>query len=113
MELSKVLAVNIKRYKLEHGLSIVELAEELHLALSTTQEYVSGRGNPRGDTLELLAQRMGVPVARLVSLPDTGQGPPQVRRAVRTARELAGLPQDKRERGLELLQELAELFAGA
>lgn len=121
MELGKVLAANIRQYKLDHALSIVELAEELHLAVSTTQEYLNGNGNPRGDTLELLAQRMGIPVAQLVSppagtlerVPERPPQQPQVRHMVRAARDLAALPPDKREQGLRLLQELTDLFAGA
>lgn len=120
MELGRVLAANIRQYKLDHALTTVELAAELHLAVSTTQEYLNGNGNPRGDTLEMLAQQMGVPVARLVSPPEQTPEPPerppqqpQVRHMVRAARDLAALPPDKREQGLRLLQELTELFAGA
>lgn len=121
MELGRNLAANIRRYKLDHGLTTMELAAELHLAVSTTQEYLNGNGNPRGDTLELLAQRMGIPVARLVSppagtserAPERPPQPPQVRHMVRAARDLAALPRDKREDGLRLIRELTELFAGA
>ena len=49
MGISKNLADSIRRYKLERDLSVAELAEELHLAVSTTQEYLNGNCNPRAD----------------------------------------------------------------
>lgn len=122
MELGKILAGHIRQYKIDHALTTVELAAELHLAVSTTQEYLNGNGNPRTDTLEMMAQRMGVPVAQLISPQACPPGrppeqapapPPQVKHLVRAARELAALPPDKRDRALALLQELAGLFAGA
>lgn len=72
MELGKILAANIRQYKLARQLSVTELAEELHLAVSTTQEYLKGTGNPRADTIDMLAQRMGTTVAELIVSPPSG-----------------------------------------
>ena len=110
MGISKNLADSIRRDKLERDLSVAELAEELHLAVSTTQEYLNGNCNPRADTLELLAERMGMPVATLISSPPSGME--QAANMVQTAKALAVLPPDKREKGARLLLELAGLFAG-
>lgn len=109
MGISRNLAESIRRYKLERQLTTVELAEELHLAVSTTQEYLNGSGNPRADTLELLAGRMGLPVAELV----TGSpGWEEAGSVIHAARALSVLPPEKREKGARLLLELAGLFAG-
>ena len=110
MGISKNLADSIRRYKLERDLSVAELAEELHLGVSTTQEYLNGNCTPRADTLELLAERMGMPVATLISSPPSGME--QAANMVQTAKALAVLPPDKREKGARLLLELAGLFAG-
>ena len=110
MEIKKNIAANIQRYKLERDLTIAELAEELHLAVSTTVEYLGGRCNPRADTLELLADCMGLTAAELIS-----SLPPDLDRTgslIRAAQELAVLPPAKREKGVRLLLELAGLFAG-
>ena len=118
-ELGKNLAGHIKQFQLDHALTTTELASELQLAVSTTQIYLNGKGNPRWPTLELLSKRMGIPVARLISPPDAELAPPskptppppQVKHVVRAARELAGLPPIKREKGIRLFLEMVELWS--
>ena len=51
MSISSNIAAKMLRYKLDHELTTAELASELHLAVSNTQEYLNGNGNPRADTL--------------------------------------------------------------
>ena len=67
MSISKMIAANMLQYKLAHELTTVELAEELHPAVSTTQEYLNGDGDSRTDTLEMIARQMGISVAQLIS----------------------------------------------
>lgn len=107
MAIGKNIAAAMLRYKQLHDLSTVELAGELHLAVSTTQEYLNGNGNPRADTLELLAQQMSLPVVDLISSP-----PPEVDNVARAAYDIAALPSDRRERATQLLCELVKVFSG-
>lgn len=109
MEIGKNLAANILRYKLDHKLSTIELAAELHLAVSTTQEYLNGGGNPRADTLELLARQMGISVTELISSPISGLE--QATSVFRAAKECAALPPDKREKGIQLFLEMVDLWS--
>lgn len=125
MSISSNIAAKMLRYKLDHELTTVELASELHLAVSTTQEYLNGNGNPRADTLETIAQQMGVSVNQLISPlasePTQRQTPaprqPQAaslrhtRAAARLAKEFARLPPDKRGKGIQLFLEMVELWS--
>lgn len=125
MGIGKNIAARMLQYKLDHGLSTVELAEEMHLAVSTTQEYLNGNGNPRTDTLEMIAQRMGISVIQLISPSSPVQAQPplprppqpaslrQTRAAAHFAKELAQLPPDKREKGIRLFLEMIELWSEA
>ena len=73
-------------------------------------EYLKGNCNPRTDTLELLAERMGVTVGELLASP-----PPELERTeslMQAAGVLAALKPEKREKAVKLLLELAELIAG-
>ena len=69
-----------------------------------------GKLQPRTDTLELLAERMGVTVGELLASP-----PPELERTeslMQAAGVLAALKPEKREKAVKLLLELAELIAG-
>lgn len=125
MGIGKNIAAKMLQHKLAHGLSTVELAAELHLAVSTTQEYLNGNGNPRADTLEMIAQRMGITVTQLISPSSPAQQQPisprqpqpaslrRARAAVHLAKELAQLSPDKREQGIRLFLEMIELWSDA
>lgn len=110
MSISKNLAKVLMQYKQEYGLSFEELAQKLNLPKSSTVNYCNGTGNPRADTLELLAERCGMPVTTMVS----GQPPgwEQAETIVLAAKELGSLPPAARERAVELFLALAVLFAG-
>ena len=62
IDIGKNIAAHLSRYKSDHEFSTVELAQKLHLAVSTTQEYLNGEGNPRISTLEMVASHMNISV---------------------------------------------------
>lgn len=109
MTVSENIAEFINRYKQARQLSYSELADELGIAKSAVVEYSHGTGNPRADTIELLAKRCGVPVTEIVSAPLPGQE--QAETIVRAAEVFASLTPEQRERGFRLFRELAALFA--
>ncbi len=109
MPINENLAKTIQQYKLDRELSISELAEELGVARSILENYLNGTGNPRADTLELLSEKSGIPLAELVSGPPSGLE--QARIVVHAARELALLPPERRERGIALFIELIRVMA--
>lgn len=110
MGIGKNIAANILQYKRDHKLSTVELAAELHLSVSTTQKYLNGDGNPRANTLEMLARQMGISVVDLISGPSPGLG--RAQDIVHAANELATLPPSMREKGILLFLEMVELWNG-
>ena len=93
MGIGRNIAAKMLQFKLDHELTTVELATELHLAVSTTQEYLNGNGNPRTDTQSQPAL------------------PRQARSVLHAAKELAQLPPAKREKGIQLFLELVELWS--
>lgn len=109
MSINKNLSRILRRIKSERGLSYTEFANELGIPKSSLVEYMNGTGNPRSDTLEMLAEKLHVPITEIVSDPPPGQG--RAETVVQAAKEFAGLSPAQRERGFQLAQELAALFA--
>lgn len=109
MAIGKNIASTLLQYKRDRELTTVELATELHLAVSTTQEYLNGDGNPRADTLEMIAQRMNITVVELISSPP--EGLTQTRNVIRAAKAFASLPPDKQEKGIQLFLEMIQLWS--
>lgn len=108
MGIGENIAANILQYKRNHKFSTVELASELHLSVSTTQEYLNGDGNPRANTLEMIAQQMNISVIDLISSPSPGVALAQ--NMIHTASELAALSPAKREKGIHLFMEMIKLL---
>lgn len=109
MPINKNIAATMRRIKQERHLSIAELAELLGVTKSTAQLYLKGEGNPRADTLELLAQGCGLSITELVS--DPLPGGEQAETMVGAAQLLSGLPLEKREECAGHLLAIAAIFA--
>lgn len=109
MLINKNLAKAMRRYKEERCLSIMELSEELGITKSMTELYISGNGNPRSDTLELLAERMDVPLVELVA--GLSPGTEQAKAIAHAAKEIRSLPAEQREEAVQLFLRLADLFS--
>lgn len=109
MSISQNISLLLRWYKEANNLSISELANELGIAVSSLQRYLEGTANLRIDTVELLAEKTNIPVMEMVS----GHAPEWERAEtiVRAAREFSGLPDEKQEKGIQLLIQLVTLFA--
>lgn len=110
MSIVKNISHALRWYKEVNKLTMSELASELGIAVSSLQSYMDGTANPRADTIELLARKMHLSVMEMVS----GVAPEweQAETMVRAAKEISGLPADRRERGVELFLQFVALFAG-
>lgn len=104
------VSLAIRTYKTANRLSLSALAELLEIPVSSLQCYLKGTSDLRADTIELLAEKMSIPVIEMVSGPVPGAG--QAETIVRAARELADLTEDRREHGIGLFLQLVALFAG-
>ena len=109
MAIKENLARTLRRIKTERQLSCREFADELAIPKSSLESYINGTGNPRADTLEMLAGELNVPLAEIVSGPVSGRE--QAEMIIRTVKELSSLSPEKRERGLQLFCELMALFS--
>lgn len=109
MPISENLAKALQRYRKAKGLSIRAFADEIGIAKNAAVDYLSGSGNPRADTLDVISERTSIPITEIVSAPLPGQE--QAETIMRAAKELSSLPPDRREKGLKLFRSLMELFA--
>src|SRR5215216_1504705 len=95
----KTIAANVRRLRLDRGLSGAALARASGVARATLAELEAGRGNPTVETLYGLASVLGVTLADLlveaeaptVHVVRAGEGP-QVAGPVLEARLLPGRP---------------------
>lgn len=67
MIIQKNVADILKQLQIERGLSLAEFAEEIGISKSSLQEYRAAKRNLRADTLELLADKLDIPIASLVT----------------------------------------------
>lgn len=109
MSISKNISESIRRYKEENQLSIIELSEELGIAKSAAEAYLNGTGNPRADTLELLAEKCGISVTEMISaLPPAWE---RAEMAVQAARLFSSLAPGKREKATSLFLALVDILS--
>lgn len=71
MEFWENLSNHLRRYQMEHNLSIEDLANELRIGRSAAYQYLRGKGNPSLRTLVHMADRMEMTVVELLSPPET------------------------------------------
>lgn len=109
MSIRENISKAIHRYQRARDLSLREIAREFGIPWSSLEGYASGRANPRADTLELLAGKLGVSITELVSgLP---HGWKQAETIVCAAAAAGSLPPDKREKCIKLFLELTALYS--
>ena len=108
MPISKNIAAFLQRYREANHLSIAELSAELGIAKTAIVKYLNGDGNPRSDTVEMIAEKCGVSPAEMVSAQ-----PPGWERAEmvgRAARIFGDLPPEQRDRAVSLFLALADIL---
>lgn len=109
MSIRENVSQAILRFKTMNQLSLSALSEELGVPVSSLQCYIKGSSDLRADTIELLAGKMGISVTNMVSGPTPAWE--QAETIVRAAKIFAGLPEDRRNRGLQLFTQLVALLA--
>ena len=90
------------------SLTLREVARELDIPWASLEGYANGRANPRADTLEVLAEKLGVPITELVS--GSPPGWEQAETIVRAAVAVGSLPPEHHEECVELFLKLVALF---
>ena len=108
MSIIKNVSAVMREYKDANQMSLSGLSEELGIPVSSVQCYLKGASDLRATTIELLAEKMNIPLMEMVSGPA-----PEWKRAetiLRAAREFRDLPEEKRDQGIQLFLQLVALF---
>lgn len=108
MLIQENIALALRAYKAAHKISVIEFAEELGIAQSSLQGYLKGTANLRVETIELLAEKMDIPVIDMVS--GTTPAWERTETIIRAARELSDLPSELQEEGIYHFLALVTLF---
>ncbi|MCL8385934.1 helix-turn-helix domain-containing protein [Xanthobacter aminoxidans] len=82
-DLQRTLASNLRRYRLQAGLSQEEIAERMSVDRAYVSGLERGRRNPTLSTLVSAGQALGVPVATLLTEEPTSEEAPKRVRAPR------------------------------
>lgn len=69
MSICEILARKLRQIKEERGLSVVAFSEELDISRSALQTILSGKGNPRTDTIEHIAKKLNISPIVLLAPP--------------------------------------------
>ena len=68
-----MISADIKKYRLENGLTQADLAARLSVSQNAISQYEKGTRQPPISRLAPIAEKLGVPVSALVSDMDSGK----------------------------------------
>lgn len=103
MGLQHNLAAHLLEIRTARKLSLSEFSAELGIARSSLQSILRGASNPRMDTVEVIAQSLGVAPIALLSEPNNCP-------ADTMAQQITSLSQSQRLRLVACLTEITELL---
>ena len=109
MEIRANIAETVRRVMEERGKTLPELSAELDIPLSYMKNYAKGAKNLRADTIDMLAWKLGLTPAELISQLPSGWADAET--AVRAAQAFGNLTLEKQSQGIELFLKLVDLFS--
>lgn len=109
MEIRANIAETDRRVMEERGKTLPELSAELDIPLSSMKNYAKGAKNLRADTIDMLAWKLGLTPAELISQLPSGWA--EAETAVRAAQAFGNLTLEKQSQGIELFLKLVDLFS--
>ena len=109
MEIRANIAETVRRVMEERGKTLSELSAELDIPLSSMKNYAKGAKNLRADTIDMLAWKLGLTPAELISQLPSGWA--EAETAVRAAQAFGNLTLEKQSQGSELFLKLVDLFS--
>lgn len=109
MEIRANIAETVRRVMEERGKTLSELSAELDIPLSSMKNYAKGAKNLRADTIDMLAWKLGLTPAELISQLPSGWADAET--AVRAAQAFGNLTLEKQSQGIELFLKLVDLFS--
>ena len=108
-EIQENIAQKLRVTMERHQRTISDFADELDIPSSSLKNYLRGTSNPRADTIALLADRLDLTPAELIS--DLPPGTIQAKLVFRAAKEIGELAPEQREVGIQLFLALVDLFS--
>ena len=109
MEIRANIAETVRRVMEERGKTLPELSAELDIPLSSMKNYAKGAKNLRADTIDMLAWKLGLTPAELISQLPSGWADAET--AVRVPQAFGNLTLEKQSQGIELFLKLVDLFS--
>ena len=110
MAIRQNIADTVRKKMAEQNRKLEEFSEELGIARSSLQEYLKGTANPRADAIELLAEKLKITPAELVSGSENPPGWEEAQAASRLAELFADLTDEKRQKAVQAFMDLVEAF---
>lgn len=109
MDIRFNIADSLRRQIRDYGKPLAQFAEDFDIPLTSLKSYIKGNTNLRADTIDLLAKKLKLSPAALIS------GVPSNREtastAVRIPDAFAGWPQARQERFISLVSALEHCFS--
>ena len=73
MSIREILSIRLQEIREERGLSITDFSEELEISRTLLQAILSGKANPRADTIEHIAEKLQISPISLLVPPSVSQ----------------------------------------
>lgn len=73
MSIRENLSIRLQEIREKRGLSITDFSEELEISRSLLQAILSGKANPRADTIEHIAEKLQISPISLLAPPSVSQ----------------------------------------
>ena len=110
MQLQKNLAIALGKIRAQKNQSVTSFSELLGIARSSLQMLLKGRGNPRLDTVEYIAEKLQVSPSVLLSGGDSREPTLALEYLLQTIESVSRLPMERQRQIAALLQELVSLW---
>lgn len=110
MGLRENMAAFLRAFMEQNNKSLAKMQEDVEISRNTLYSYVRGDGNPTFSTVEYIAERLDVAPTDITSGiydPGSRELPADI---LYTLRCVADLPEDRRQRFIDLFLELVELL---
>ena len=111
MEIRENIANTVNRILQERNKTLSELSEDIDIPRSSLENYAKGMSNLRADTIELLADKLGLTPAELISNISERPEWQQAKAVLSAAHEIGGLSLEKQESGIQAFLQLVSIFA--
>lgn len=110
MQLQKNLAISLGQIRAQKNKSVSDFSDQLGIARSSLQLLLQGRGNPRLDTVEYIAERLLVNPEVLLCGRNAQEQVQALEYLLRTINPVGGLPEERHRQLAILLWELLSLW---